>query len=184
MNIYDANTYRRRKMLNHPDLESKSINHVAFSADTKQCLTLGAEPDYMMALWNVEKAVKVITSVKLASPNGAEVYKADFCPNDPNVICVTGAGVLRFFRVLEGGFRPVTLTIKREPQDYTCQCWLPEDRIVIAADSGELLIVENFEFKCVLSSSPSDGKKVGCIVAYSKGFVVGGTGCIRIYEKR
>ncbi|GMH89255.1 hypothetical protein TL16_g11401 [Triparma laevis f. inornata] len=183
VNIYDANTMRRRKMLDLKELESKRINWVVFSADTKQCLTLGGSPDYLMCLWNVEKAVKVITSISLASPNGAEVYKATFCPADPSVICVTGQGVLRFFRVLEGGFRPVTLNIKREPQDYTCQCWLPEDRVVIAADSGELLIIENFEFKCVLSSSPTDGKRVGCIVAFSKGFVVGGTGGIRIYEK-
>lgn len=36
VNIYDANTMRRRKMLDLKELESKRINWVVFSADTKQ----------------------------------------------------------------------------------------------------------------------------------------------------
>ena len=122
--------------------------------------------------------------MKLAAPNNAAIYKAEFCPADPSVISVTGQGVLRFFRILENAFRPATLSIKREPQDYVCQCWLPEDRVVVATENGELMIIENFEFKCVLSSSPSDGKLVGSIIAYSKGFIVGSAGgTLRIYER-
>ena len=85
---------------------------------------------------------------------------------------------------MENAFRPATLSIKREPQDYVCQCWLPEDRVVVATENGELMIIENFEFKCVLSSSPNDGKRVGSIIAYSKGFIVGSAGgTLRIYER-
>ena len=46
------------------------------------------------------------------------------------------------------------------------------------------MIIENFEFKCILSSSPGDGKTTGSIVSYSKGFVVGSAeGKMRIYER-
>ncbi|GMI47566.1 hypothetical protein TrCOL_g2169 [Triparma columacea] len=184
VSIYDSSTLRRRKVLNYAELESKEIIHICFSQDNKLCLTQGGAPDYSLVLWNVEKAVKVVASVKLAAPNNAAIYKADFCPADPFVICVTGQGVLRFFRILENSFRPATLSIKREPQDYVCQCWLPEDRVVVATENGELMIIENFEFKCVLSSSPSDGKRVGSIIAYSKGFIVGSAGgTLRIYER-
>jgi len=183
VNIYDSQTLRRRKMLNYADMGSPEILHICFSNDSKLCLTTGGAPDFTLVLWNVEKAVKVITTIKLATPSGNAVYRADFCPTDPTVISVTGNGILRFFRIVENSFRPISLNIKREPQNYVSQCWLPDDRIVVATSSGELMIIENFEFKCILSCSPGDGKSTGSIVSYSKGFVVGGNDeQIRIYE--
>lgn len=122
--------------------------------------------------------------MKLAAPNNAAIYRADFCPSDSSVICVTGQGVLRYFRILESTFRPATLNIKREPQDYVCQCWLPEERLVVATENGELMIIENFELKGILSSGPNDGKRIGSIETFSKGFIVGGAGgSLRIYER-
>ena len=122
--------------------------------------------------------------MKLAAPNNAAIYSAKFNPADPTVILITGHGVLRFFRIVENSFRPVSLNIKREPQDYVAGAWLPDEKAVIATENGELLIIENFEYRCMLPTSPNDSKPVGSIVAYSKGFVVGGcNGSLRIYER-
>ena len=96
VNIYDSQTLRRRKMLNYPDMGSPEIINISFSSDNKCCLTTGGAPDYTLVMWNVEKAVKVICTIKLATPAGSAIYKADFCPTDNSVVCVTGNGILRF----------------------------------------------------------------------------------------
>ncbi|KAH8057395.1 hypothetical protein JL721_9775 [Aureococcus anophagefferens] len=114
VNIYDAATRRRRKMLAYAELGSKEV--------------------------------------------------ADFCPQDSTVVCVTGDSILRFMRITENQFRPIPFNLKREPQNYLCHCWLPEDRLVAASDTGDLLLFEGFEFRMVLASSPSDGGAVNTIV--------------------
>lgn len=65
-------------------------------------------------------------SIKLYGP---PVTKADLCPSDPNVVCLSGEGILRFFRIQEGSFRPIPLILKREAQVYTCHCWLSDDKV-------------------------------------------------------
>jgi WD40 repeat protein len=78
----------------------------------------------------------------------------------------------------------MAVSLKRDPQNYMCHAWLPEDRLVLATDHGEILLFENFEFRMVLSSSPQDGEPLYSIQPYSKGFVCGGAGGVmRIYER-
>lgn len=67
---------------------------------------------------------QVVCSTKLLS----SVYRADLCPSDPNVVCCSGDGLLRFFRVQEGSFRLIPLLLRREPQNYLCHCWLDNDK--------------------------------------------------------
>ena len=184
VNLYDAQSLRRRKMLSYPDLGSKEVVYVAFSHDSKYCLTQGGAPEWQLVLWTADRAAKVITTLKISTHNGPPVYQADFCPTDSTVVCVTGEGILRFFRITENQFRPVPVNLKREPQNYLCHCWLPEDRVVVATDSGELLLFEGFEFRMVLASSPSDGESIDSLIAFSKGFVCGGAGgTLRIFER-
>ena len=71
-------------------------------------------------------------------------------------------------KVMEGAFRPMAVSLKRDPQNYMCHAWLPEDRLVLATDHGEILLFENFEFRMVLSSSPQDGEPLYSIQPYSK----------------
>jgi WD40 repeat protein len=75
------------------------------------------------------------------------------------------------------------LTGKREPQDYLCHCWI-DDRLLIGTDTGDILLFENAEFRGVLETSPSDGKSIDSIVAYSKGFVCGcDEGALYVFQK-
>ena len=48
-----------------------------------------------------------------------------------------------------------------------------EERVVVATDTGDLLLLEAGELKCALAASPADGASIDSIVAYSKGFVCG-----------
>jgi hypothetical protein len=74
--------------------------------------------------------------------------------------------------------------LKREPQNYLCHAWLNEDRVVVATDTGDLLLFEGYELRTVLLSSPADGRSIDSIISYTKGFVCGGDGgVLRLYER-
>ena len=66
VNIYDAQTYRRRRVLNYAEIGSKEIVSIAFSADSKQALTLGGAPDWTLILWTTDRTAKVAASIKLS----------------------------------------------------------------------------------------------------------------------
>lgn len=76
------------------------------------------------------------------------------------------------------------VNLKQEPRNYLCHAWLPEDRLVVGTDGGELLIFEGTEFRKILDTSPNDGQPIDSVVAFSKGFVAGcNGGRLRIYER-
>ena len=186
VSIYDtANNLKRKKVLSCAALGSERVVSVAFSADSRYCLTQGAGPQWALVLWSADKAAKVIATTKSSPLNGPAVHRADFSPNDPSAICVTGNTVLRFFRVVESQLRPVTLGFKRDLQDYTCHLWLPDDRVIVGTDAGELLVVDAaaMEFRAALASSPRGGKAARSMAAVSKGFLVGTDGGeLHVYE--
>ena len=120
----------------------------------------------------------------------SKINQVDFQPSDSNYVCASGNGVLKFFRLSDGQFKVMPLTMgKREPQNYLCHQWLDSDRCVVATDTGELLLFESYELKCSLSSSPADGNSIDSIVAYGakagshQGFICGGDdGMLYLFE--
>lgn len=76
------------------------------------------------------------------------------------------------------------MNIKQEPRNFLCHAWLPEERIVVGTDTGELFIFEGTEFRKILDTSPHDGHPIDSLLSFSKGFVAGcDGGRVRIYEK-
>lgn len=183
IHIHDLNTLRKRKTLLLTDNLSDTCVWVAFSGDHKYCLTQGGAPDWVLSLWLWEKT-KLVASVKASNQAGGAVNQVDFSPNDPTTICASGNGIIKFFRFVDGQFRLQTTPLKREPANFLCHAWVSDDRLIAAADSGELWLFEQMEFRQILSSSPSDGNFVGSILGYSKGFVCGGSGgIVRLYDR-
>jgi WD40 repeat protein len=70
VNIYDAQSYRRRRVLNYAELGSKEVVCIAFSADSKQVLTLGGSPDWTLVLWTTDRTAKVTATIKLGGHAG------------------------------------------------------------------------------------------------------------------
>lgn len=183
IHIHDLNTLRKRKTLQLGDNMSDACVCVAFSGDQKYCLAQGGGPDWVLSLWLWEKA-KLLTSVKATNQAGGAVSQIDFSPNDPTTICVSGNGIIKFFKYTDGQLRLQATPLKREPANFLCHAWISDERVIAAADTGELWLLEQFEFRQILSSSPSDGNFVHSILGYSKGFVCGGSGgIIRIYDR-
>lgn len=121
-------------------------------------------------------------------------------------MCASGDGTLKFLRVADNQFKPIQHNMKRESQHYLCHCWLPEDRFVLAADNGDLLLFEGFEFRATLArptqmpppanSSAEGGDQVAqqlvvspngpihALMAFSKGFVCGcADGVLCVFER-
>jgi cilia- and flagella-associated protein 57 len=68
--LYDSKTLRRRRLLQYSgDLGSKEIYSVSFSADSKQVITVGAEPDWTVILWTTDRTAKVVATMKFGAPS-------------------------------------------------------------------------------------------------------------------
>ena len=157
-------------------MASREFVSLAFSPDSKNLLTHGGAPDWSLVYWLWEKA-KVGAVAKTSNPQNSAIYQCSFNPIDNTVICVTGDGICRFLRITDQTLKPLPGAMgKREPQAYLCHAWMSEERVVVATDTGELLLLEAGELKTALAAAPADGASIDSIVAYSKGFVCGADG--------
>ncbi|CAK4695392.1 unnamed protein product [Aphanomyces euteiches] len=161
---------RKKKPLTYSDLGSDSYAchqlNDTLTDQTKYCIGQGGAPEWNLVMWTWEKS-KVITTFKAAAQYGRYEYElpssislgssigqVDFNPQDSTTICASGNGTIKFFK-----FADATL-------------------------SGELWLFENLEFRAALASSPTEGQYCSSLLAYSKGFLCGGSGgVVRIYEK-
>jgi hypothetical protein len=95
------------------------------------------------------------------------------------VLLVTGLNVFWCFRILENGVLKANQTsLKKEAHvsnNYTAHLWLPEGRLLVATDQGEIMLCEqNGEYKMLLPESPGEGFHIMCMHPFSKGFICGG----------
>ncbi len=214
------------------DGSESDIIGLSFSKDGKHILILYDEPNYLLTLWNIEhKVPKVSASIRLATPSGKRIKHATIMPFSSSsssssstevtsssssslssstdaakeiIVCASGNGIIRFFKIVDGIFRPVTVNLRREQQNYVAQCWLSNGMLLLATDSNELIVMSNFVAKAVVSiegwsSSWSGGSGFGrgrdddnridkyhqsitSMISFSQGVVVGGSkGSVRVY---
>jgi WD40 repeat protein len=116
--------------------------------------------------------------------------QCSFHNQDQNVVLVTGNSTYKFYRVTDSNIlQPKHVSIlKKESHisnNYTCHTWLPDGRLLVCTDQGEIMLLEmSGEYRQLLSESPGDGFYIECIQTYSKGFIIAGdNGQIMIYEK-
>lgn len=69
--------------------------------------------------------------------------------------------------------------------NYTCHTWLPDGRLLVCTDQGEIMLLEQSgDYKMPLQTAPGEGFYIESIQTYSKGFIISGdNGQIMIYEK-
>ena len=159
-------TAKKKKVI---QIES-GILYVSF-VDSTHVLILGDGPDYTLTLWSTGTSSSLpgspgtrhprhpggcLASIKLATPSGKTIYRAEVSPIKDDagnsLVCVTGDGVLRLFRLstTNNTFRPVTVNLKRKQQNYISQLWLSLGQIALGTDTGEVLIIENNVTRAVL----------------------------------
>ena len=174
---------RAKKPLSFPELGSREIVSLAFSADSKFCLTQGGAPEWTLVSWQWEKG-KVVASAKVSNASGAPIHQADFCPADSSIVCISGNGIFKFLKITDGQLKPVQAAAKRDPMNYLCHAWLDGDRVIVAADNGNLQLYEGMDYKLTLAAPGGDaGGSIDSIHPFSNGFVCAGAGgVVYVYE--
>ena len=181
--VFEWATFKRKKYIPNLDVGSQSFVALSFTQDGRSLLVQGGAPEWMLVYMSWEKA-KVVATTKTSNGQGSDVHQVAANPADPSVVCAVGDTILRLYKVQDNSFKPIALNFKREPQNYLCMAWLPEDRMVVATDTAELLFFENNEFKTVLITSPSDGNSIDSIIPFSGGFLIGcDDAVLRVYER-
>lgn len=195
VNFYDSHSLRKKKTLNFSELGSREIRSMAFSEDGRFFITQGSGPEWNLVLWNVEKTAKVICTTKVATDD-TPIHQVSFCPWDSTVIVAFGKCIARIFRVVDGQLRGTTLSLRRDQANFISHCWVPDISLIIGTEQGEILFVENLDFRAVIYP-PSTGMVLGIddgaehLPIYSLaptsrgGFVAGsGDGEVKVFEKQ
>lgn len=182
---------KRRKVLSSSDYTAKEFISVCFAptAEKSMLATLTGKDCYKVILWNWDKQ-KCFSFQSVCQSETMIPIQCSFSNQDHNVVVVTGDNTYKFFRVQENNSLKQThgQIAKKESHisgTYTCHTWMPDGRLIICTDQGEIMLLEGTgDYKMLLSESPGDGFFIECIITYSKGFIIGGdNGQIMIYEK-
>ena len=59
---------------------------------------------------------------------------------------MVGNGIFKLFRYSEGNLKQFAFQ-KMEPQNYLCQAWVSDERVIVGTDNGRLLLFEAGELK-------------------------------------
>jgi len=185
--IFDLVTAKKRKTLSWPESDAPEFLCVAFSADSKYLITQtgrspSAKHDWSLLYWVWDKQ-RCMASIKVSNPQNALIRECSFNPTDSSIVCVIGDGILKFMQ-LKDGFKTLPVA-PAKLQSFMCHTWLHDDKMLVGADNGDLLLFDNAgEFQTVLPTSPGEPRAATCMIPFSKGFIIGGDdGRIRIYEK-
>ena len=189
--LYEATTLRKKKVLQYPELGSPEVVSTSLSEDGRLCVTQGGAPEWNLVLWNIEKSAKVVGTVRVPVSDEASVTQVSFCPWDPSVIIALGKGLFKLFRVAEGQLRPATLMVRREQSHFLSHCWVggPGAVLLVGTEGGEILLIENMEFRAVLFPPAGAGEGLAapiyCFGMLSSGALLAGTsnGTLRYFTK-
>lgn len=120
------------------------------------------------------------------------LYHTFYHPKEVDLVGILGQNFFKIYKYTPDALKPKDpLITKKETkelghsQNYLAYCFLKDENMVIGTDQGELLLFNNnWEYRTVLNSSPFDGFPIESILAYKKGFLIGGPNCtIYQYEK-
>ena len=78
---------------------------------------------------------------------------------------MVGNGIFKLFRYSEGNLKQFAFQ-KMEPQNYLCQAWVSDERVVVGTDTGRLLLFEAGELKSEITITSPKDKQDRYIMSY------------------
>jgi cilia- and flagella-associated protein 57 len=185
--FYDSHSLRKKKTINHADLGSKEITSMAFSNDGKYFIMQGGAPEWNLCLWNIEKNIKLIYTFKSCHHEDQTVSAISFCPSDHTIMGVFGKSMGKLLKYQEGHIKAMSMSMRRDHANFTAHLWTVDDRCIVGTEAGEILLIDNLEFRTVIYPCGNDGEDFVPILSMaetSRGFVVGSiSGELRVFEK-
>lgn len=184
--MYEWASKRRRRLVALEHGRSP-VTHMCFSCDGRHLVIQTGAPEWILHYVAWEKGVsgKVAASLRNVAPVTKSVLHIEGHPVDPALIATSGRGFVRLFRFQDDALKAVPINLRRDPGPFSCHAWLPDDRLVLGTNAGDLWFIEGTEFKRILDSGPPSAAKRACVIQpFSKGFIVGGErGSLRLFEK-
>ncbi|ORC87157.1 WD repeat domain 65 [Trypanosoma theileri] len=216
--IIDSVTRKRRKVLTVQDVDSDRFVAMDFSSDGRHLVTQAGGPQWKLYYWNWERSKPLAftsivadimvdenlppnasVSVSTSESRGRDhttnvsappVSCVSICPEDPLLMAVSGLGVMRFYRYVDGILQsqPLAGYPLERTSNFLTHTWISGERVVTSTQAGELLLIEGGVFKRLLPVPPptiaqSENPTVLSIVRSKNGFVAGSDqGTVAIYE--
>lgn len=177
---------RKRKVLTAGDIPVQEFVCMAFSPDSKYLIGQTGAPDWTVILWLWEKH-KVLATVKTSTANNPvnqvspswptipfqsqlvvlmytcfhgvilAFCQVSFSPFNNTQLCVSGAGVFKLFRYIEGCLKQSSFS-KVESINFLSHAWISAERVVAGTDTGRLLVFEGGDLRreLVMSQGQAD----------------------------
>eukprot|EP00927_Polykrikos_kofoidii_P004457 TRINITY_DN11755_c0_g1_i1.p1 TRINITY_DN11755_c0_g1~~TRINITY_DN11755_c0_g1_i1.p1 ORF type:complete len:1221 (-),score=291.71 TRINITY_DN11755_c0_g1_i1:257-3919(-) len=189
VSIFDICTTKKRRSIACQDCDAPEFVSVAFSSDNKYLLTqTGSSPsnkhNWTLMYWLWDK-MRLVASAKVSNAQNAPIRECSFNPMDSSVVTVVGDGIFKFFQMKEGSLKQMPVQAPKLA-NFLCHAWLTDDKLLVCAESGELMLYDNSGelVSSKLQCSPGEPRSATCTLSFSKGFVTGGDdGYIRVFEK-
>ncbi len=183
--LWDLVKLTKKKVIETRD-NTEGVVSLSIPLDCKHLILQGGRPDWNITLWDMEKS-KLLATMKASSDYYRSIAQSDFHPSDNSIVCITGDYAIKFFRISDNNFKSISVNLmKKEVQIYTCHAWLNDEYVIVGSESGEVLLFEYtgaYELKAVLATD-TPGRKICCIAAYNKGFIVGcDQGTLNVFER-
>ncbi|KAA0153510.1 hypothetical protein FNF31_06444 [Cafeteria roenbergensis] len=158
----------------------RSFAHLAFSPDGSRLATVGAAPDFLLAVWDWSSERLLLKAKAFAQ----DVFTVRFSQSDAGRLTTSGTGHIRFWRMAQtftglklqgviGKFGRVDLS------DVTAFAEMPDGKVVSGSEAGRLLLWEGGFIKLTCAredGGPAHDGDVGAVVLDrgSGCFVTGG----------
>lgn len=172
--VLDVPHKKRRILITNEDTARKYISVDFCSQVDKHLVTASGGSEARIIVWNFDKQ-KCIAVGDLYPKPGQTVSQVSFAPNDPNVIVCTGNDLYRYFRLDNNALKQQTVAIYKRDKDahfsnnYTCHKWLPEGKLIICTDHGQIMLLEaSGEYKNIfISDTRKDPFPIWAVTSYT-----------------
>ena len=131
-----------KKIIRFTDTKSNCFQALAFSTDGKFLAALTNEPDYQLIFVDIFKQKIIATAIY-----GINATTLNFSQVDNHIVSISAINSFKILRVQDSSFIVMIDSFKKlnMQQNFTDHLWLPDNRIVLANDKGEINIIKEQE---------------------------------------
>ncbi|KAJ3033063.1 Cilia- and flagella-associated protein 57, partial [Rhizophlyctis rosea] len=211
--IVDLGNIKAKRKILSADVVGREFISLAFTPDGKNLVIQTGGPEWLLHFYSLEKSKLLATAKPPASPLPTDLHSMSVCPFPPSAssdpqaaqtgtkevgvqICVTGNGVYRVYRFVEGQLK-LSIGVKVD-KNVLSHTWLSDSRLVLGTTDGRILLYDQSDLllehtlsfptppptSSTTSATPPPSPSITALLAYSVGLLAGtNTGTVVLFEK-
>jgi cilia- and flagella-associated protein 57 len=178
--------FKRMRQVGFSDAKIDEFNALAFSNDSKLLVASSISNENIAIVWDWHRDKPI---AKYSFPS--KLSKITFSPKDPYLLCTSGQGLWKNWKIDEKSFKPQPpFSGLDKNKNYVDHCWLEDDVIVSIASSGEAFIAKINDFSNLIqfpfgkqSEKKNETKPTSVLCGTNKIFFGSNQGIIAIWSK-